>query len=94
MRAATSPSSGRPYGLTLVCRVWRVACATVYRRRVPADPVPRRRPGPVGPMPDAGLPERIRGVLNDSPLHGEGIARCRRACASPGCARHAPACCG
>ncbi len=72
MRAATSPSSGKPYGLALVCRVWRVARATVYRRRVPADRGPRRRPGPVGPMPDGGLLERIRGVLDASPFHGEG----------------------
>ena len=72
MRAATSPGSGRPYGLALVCRVWRVARATVYRRRAPAVLGPRRRPGPVGPMPDAELLERIRGVLAASPFHGEG----------------------
>ena len=72
MRAATSPGSGRPYGLALVCRVWRVARATVYRRRAPAVLGPRRRPGPVGPMPDAELLERIRGVLATSPFHGEG----------------------
>ena len=72
MRAATSPSSGKSYGLALVCRVWRVARATVYRHRVPADRGPRRRPGPVGPMPDGGLLERIRGVLAASPFHGEG----------------------
>ena len=72
MRAATSPSSGTPYGLALVCRVWRVARATVYRHRVPADRGPHRRPGPVGPMPDVGLLERIRGVLAASPFHGEG----------------------
>ncbi len=72
MTAATSPSSGRLYGLALVCRVWKVARATVYRRRAPADPGPRRRPGPVGPVPDASLLERIRGVLDASPFHGEG----------------------
>ena len=72
MRAATSPSSGKPYGMARVCRVWGAARATVYRRRVPARPEPRRRPGPVGPMPDAGLLERIRGVLSASPFHGEG----------------------
>ena len=72
MRAGTSPSSGKSYGLALVCRIWRVARATVYRHRVPADPGPRRRPGPVGAMPDVGLLERIRGVLDASPFHGEG----------------------
>ncbi len=72
MRVSTSPSSGRPYGLALVCRIWDVARATVYRRRVPVDPGRRQRPGPVGPMPDADLLERIRGVLDASPFHGEG----------------------
>jgi len=29
MSRIISPSSGKPYGLALVCRVWRVARATV-----------------------------------------------------------------
>ena len=53
MRAATSPSSGKHYGVALVCGFWRVGRATAYRRR----------PGPVGPMPDAELLARIHGVL-------------------------------
>ena len=72
MRVSISPSSRKPYGMARVCRVWGTARATVYRHRVPAGPEPRRRPGPVGPMPDAGLLERIRGVLSASPFHGEG----------------------
>ena len=72
MRVSISPSSGKPYGIAPVCRVWGTARATVYRHRVPAGPEPRRRPGPAGPMPDAGLLERIRGVLSASPFHGEG----------------------
>lgn len=72
MSVSPSPSSGRPYAMALVCRVWRVARATVYRRRAPATPASRRRPGPIGPMPDANLLEQIRGVLDASPFHGEG----------------------
>ena len=34
MRAATSPSSGKPYGMARVCRVWGTSQATVYRRSV------------------------------------------------------------
>jgi transposase InsO family protein len=72
MSRTASPSSGRPYGLARVCRVWRVARATVYRHRAPPRQVPPRRPGPVGPMPDTALAEAIRAVLAASPFHGEG----------------------
>jgi putative transposase len=73
MSRTTSPSTGRTYGLARVCRIWRVARASVYRHRAPpaAEPPPRR-PGPVGPMPDAALAARIRAVLAASPFHGEG----------------------
>ncbi len=72
MSRTASPSTGKPYGLARVCRVWRVARATVYRHRAPSPLAPPRRPGPVGPMPDAALVEAIRGVLAASPFHGEG----------------------
>src|SRR5689334_11050581 len=41
--------SGRPYGLALVCRVWRLTRSTVYRHREPPRAAPPRRPGPAGP---------------------------------------------
>jgi putative transposase len=72
MSRSVSPSGGRPYGLAQVCRIWRVARATVYRHRLPPPTQPPRRPGPVGPMPDADLVAAIRGVLAASPFHGEG----------------------
>lgn len=72
MSRTASPSSGTPYGVATVCRVWRVARATVYRHRAPAPPTPPRRPGPAGPVSDPGLVEAIRRVLHDSPFHGEG----------------------
>jgi putative transposase len=72
MSRASSPGSGKPYGLARVCRVWRAARSTVYRHREPPREVPPRRPGPVGPMPDAGLVAAIRAVLDASPFHGEG----------------------
>jgi putative transposase len=71
MSRTVSPVSGRPYGLAAACRVWRVPRATVYRGRVPLPPQPRR-PGPVGPMPDAALLVAIRAILAASPFHGEG----------------------
>src|SRR3954454_21989464 len=72
MSRTVSPVSGRPYGLALVCRVWRLTRSTVYRHREPPRAAPPRRPGPAGPMPDAELLEAIRAVLAASPFHGEG----------------------
>lgn len=72
MSGAVSPVTGRPYGLASVCRVWRVSRATVYRQRATPRLEPPPRPGPVGPMPDTALLDAIRGVLADSPFHGEG----------------------
>jgi putative transposase len=72
MSRTVSPGGARPYGLALVCRVWRTARSTVYRLHAPPRQVPPRRPGPVGAMPDAALVEAIRGILAASPFHGEG----------------------
>jgi putative transposase len=36
MSRATSPVTGKPYGLAIVCRVWRLARSGVYRRLTPA----------------------------------------------------------
>ena len=73
MSRAVSPVSGKPYGRAVVCRVWGLARSTVYRALAPPRAAtPRRRPGPVGPMPDAELVAAIRAVLAASPFHGEG----------------------
>lgn len=72
MSGAVSPVTGRRYGLAAVCRAWQVPRATVYRHQAPPREEPRRRPGPVGPMPDAALLVAIRAVLADSLFHGEG----------------------
>jgi putative transposase len=72
MSRTVSPLSGKPYGLALVCRAWRVPRATIYRHRVPQHASAPQRPGPVGPMADAALLEQIRTVLAASPFHGEG----------------------
>jgi putative transposase len=74
MSRQVSPSTGQPYGLACVSRVWGIARATVYRFRHPSS-APARRPGPCGPMPDAVLVEAIRRVLTSSGFHGEGYRK-------------------
>ena len=75
MSRHVSPSTSRSYGVLWVTRVWGTSRATVYRHRRCHEPSPRRRPGPVGPMPDAALVEAIRELLADSPFHGEGYRK-------------------
>jgi putative transposase len=72
MSRTISRSSGKSYGLALVCRVWRSSRATVYRHQAPPRTEPPQRHGPVGPMPDAALLTAIRAALAGSPFHGEG----------------------
>ena len=72
MSRTLSPSNGRPYGMARVCRVWRASRARVYRHLSSSRPALLRRPGPVGPMPDATLVDAIRAVLTASAFHGEG----------------------
>ena len=72
MSRQVSPVSGKPYGLAVVCRVWRLARSGVYRHRAPAAPQSPQRHGPLGAMADAELLAAIRAVLAASPFHGEG----------------------
>ncbi len=79
MSAVISISTGKAYGVSRVCRVWGLGRASVYRdlRPLPAEPAPRRRPGPRGAMSDADLVERIKQVITDSRFHGEGHRKIR-----------------
>ena len=75
MSLVASPSTSRTYGVLRVTRVWGASRATVYRHRRCDEPRPRRRPGPLGPMPDQALVEVIRALLAASPFHGEGYRK-------------------
>lgn len=75
MSRTVSPSTGRPYGLARVARIWRVSRATVYRHRADAPiPEPCRR-GPLGPCSDSELVARIRQQILASRFHGEGYRK-------------------
>jgi putative transposase len=75
MSRQVSPSTNRPYGVLRVTRLWGTSRATVYRDRRSDAPRPRRRPGPVGPMPDQALLAAIRALLAASLFHGEGYRK-------------------
>jgi len=70
MSRTISPVTGKPYGLALVCRVWRIARSGVYRHR--SVPRVKGRRGPLGAMSDDALTTAIKDVLAASPFHGEG----------------------
>lgn len=73
MSQAISPSTNRRYGLALVCRVWGVSRATVYRQRTRAAPV--RLLGKRGPKTrwtDEELLQLIREDLATTEWVGEG----------------------
>src|SRR5919106_840988 len=75
MSRQVSPSTNRPYGVLRVTRIWDTSRATVYRHRRSDQPGPRRRPGPLGPLPDQALVAAIRSLLAESPFHGEGYRK-------------------
>jgi putative transposase len=75
--AATSPTTGREYGIARVCRVWEVARSTFYAARKPeadstAAAVGPARRGPKPAISDAALLATIRADLARSPWTGEG----------------------
>jgi putative transposase len=74
MSQAISPSTGKPYGLARLCRVWGVARSTIYWQRH-ASSAPGARRGPVGPYADDELVDHIRRLLEESPFPGEGYRK-------------------
>ena len=77
MAKATSPATGRRYGIARVCRVWKLPRASFYAARPPAaapDSPPRlpARRGPEPAISDADLLAAIQADLARSPWTGEG----------------------
>ena len=74
--AATSPATGRCYGIARVCRVWGVPRSSFYAARETGTSTgPARRPARRGPKPamsDQDLLAAIQADLARSPWSGEG----------------------
>jgi putative transposase len=74
--AATSPSTGRRYGVARVCQVWELPRSSFYAARQEAGTaaplIPARRRGPQPAVSDAALLAAIRADLARSPWTGEG----------------------
>jgi transposase InsO family protein len=81
MSETISESTGRPYGLQRVCRVWERARSSVYERRGRAsrraDDDSRGRRGPKPKHSDEALLAAIRADLKRSPFKGEGHRKVR-----------------
>lgn len=77
MSRTVSPSTGRRYGLALVCRVWEQARSSVYavRSRRQTPPSAPRKPGPKTALTDAELTALIRATIESSPWLGEGYRK-------------------
>ena len=76
MAAATSPATGRRYGVARICGAWEVPRSSFYAARVAADgtkpPASPARRGPEPAVSDADLLAAIRADLARSPWTGEG----------------------
>ena len=75
-----SEGTGRPYPLTMICDVWRVARSTVYAARGGSGTSPRPEPqkrGPKTKLSDEELLVEIREVLKTSKFLGEGHRKVR-----------------
>jgi transposase InsO family protein len=75
MAAATSPATGRTYGVRRVCAIWGVPRSSFYDVQCQGGRPPERpagRPGPKPAVSDAELLAAIRRDLDRSPWTGEG----------------------
>lgn len=77
MSQTVSPSTGRRYGLALVCRVWEMCRSSVYavRTRRASLPAELGKRGPKTELSDAQLTELIRETITVSPRMGEGYRK-------------------
>ena len=78
MSRACSISTGQPYTLSRVCRVWGKARSSFYHelsRLNQAGPMRKQRPGPQGNYSDTELVGHIRAIIEESPFYAEGYRK-------------------
>jgi putative transposase len=80
----TSPAAGKPYPVTMACRVLRVPRASFYdARKLPVEELGDKR-GPKTELSDERLLDEIRTALDESKFHGEGHRKVRAKLAAKG----------
>jgi putative transposase len=73
MSAATSPVTGRSYGVQRVCRIWVLPRSSFYHAaNCNQAPLPPARRGPPPSVGEASLLAAIKADLANSPFRGEG----------------------
>lgn len=82
MSRTASASSGKNYGVRLVCQTWAVPRSTIYWQKTHSKSSARR--GPQGPHTDAEILNAIRDFLEHSPFHGEGYRKVHAALRAKG----------
>lgn len=83
MSRTVSPSVKCAYGLSRVCRTWRLSRATIWSHGRAADlpaPPPPARPGPIS---DDALASEIRALWRRARSMARGIERSGPDCVSP-----------
>ncbi len=84
MRTQVSPSTGRRYPLTLICRVYGLSRSSVYAAPSVPPPAGAGKRGPKPALSDLELLTAIRQILATSPFHGEGYRKVRARLAHAG----------
>ncbi len=84
MRIQVSPSTGRRYPLTLLCRVYGLSRSSVYAAPPVPPPAGAGKRGPKTAISDLELLTAIRQILATSPFHGEGYRKVRARLAHAG----------
>ena len=84
MRTQVSPSTGRRYPLTLICRAYGLSWSSVYAAQSMPTLVGASKRGPKPAVSDTEVLTAIRQILATSPFHGEGYRKVRARLAHAG----------